>query len=455
MDLAAHAGLHLDPWEADVLSDSLNQRRGDRWAALEVGLIVPRQNGKGSIIEARQLAALFLTADRQTIYSAHQFKTAKAMYRRLRDLVKTTPDLHALTGGSYNSSGDPTGGMYRNSNEETGIELTDGRRINYFARSNGSGRGFTGDTMIFDEAFDLDPELISDMMPMLSAVKNPQVWYVSSAGMESSQQLALIRDRGLLGTEPRLMYREWSAEDNADPDDINALLTANPAIGYRLDLDYIQLVERHAMTDEAFKRERLGIWRPPDSNDRVISAAEWSAQAAPGAKPTGRVVFAAHANRDSASAAISVAGVQADGSLLVTLVEHRPGVAWVAQRLAELKATHNPLGIVVDAKSDSSALIQPLAEVGVKDLLMPSTQDVARGCGEFRNAVLEHRLFHTDDRPLNDALANAKKRDLAGQWAWDRRDYMTDLSPLVSATLAVWGLTELKSKVVDVSASFW
>lgn len=447
MDLAAVAGINLDPWQQLFLDVCLSEGDDGRYSASEIGLVVARQNGKGELLVALELAGLFLLGERTIMHSAHRFNTASDGFRRLLAAIGSSPDLEAQVARVSKTNG------------KEGIELKSGARCLFFARSVDSGRGFTVDRLILDEAYNLTDAQISAMSPTMAAVDNPQVIYTSSAvnaeEHDNGLVLARVRARGIRG-DKGLAYLEWSAEDGADHKDPLAWAMANPALGIRMRADGLERDQR-LMSPKTFAVERLSIgdWPAEDGTDRVISAAEWAAQAAPGAKPVGRVVFAVHAGRDSASAAISVAGVQEDGSLLVTLVEHRPGVAWVASRLAELKATHKPLGIVVDAKSDSSALIQPLAEVGVKDLLMPSTQDVARGCGEFRNAVLEHRLWHTDDRPLNDALANAKKRDLAGQWAWDRRDYMTDLSPLVSATLAVWGLTELKSKVVDVSASFW
>src|SRR5262245_51350047 len=61
VDLAASAGLVLDAWQAQVLEDALGERvPGEKWSSMEVGVIVPRQNGKGSILEARELAGLFL-----------------------------------------------------------------------------------------------------------------------------------------------------------------------------------------------------------------------------------------------------------------------------------------------------------------------------------------------------------------------------------------------------------
>src|SRR6185437_5434049 len=88
--LAAAAGLVLDPWQAFVLDQGLGRREDRMWAAFEVALIVSRQNGKGSILEALELAALFLDdfGVELILHSAHEFKTAAEAFLRVRALVE-------------------------------------------------------------------------------------------------------------------------------------------------------------------------------------------------------------------------------------------------------------------------------------------------------------------------------------------------------------------------------
>jgi len=444
VDLAAHAGLYLDPWEADVLRDSLNERdRSGRWSALEVGLVVPRQNGKGAIIEARQLAALFLTGDDVIIYSAHKFRTAKTMYRRIRDLIRNTPDLHRLTGGKHDTAGRPIGGLYRQSNEETGIELLTGQRLNFVARSAGTGRGLTGNTMFFDEAYDLDPDLIADMLPLLSAVKNPQVWYVSSAGMEASEQLAAVRARGLAGDEPRLMYREWSAPDDADTDDVDAWLIANPGIGYRLDLEYIQLVERAGMVgdegESRFRRERLGIWKPPETVEVVIPATDWTALLDATPILSGPVALAVDVTPDRRWCSIAAASLTESGGAHLEIGFHEAPSAAVTALLVALVARWDPCAVVIDKLSPAASLIPGLEAAGI-EAEQTGAQEMAAACGGLYDAVAERSISHTGDPLLIASLASAVKREMpSGAWAWNRRGN-TPISPLVAVTLARWGL---------------
>jgi phage terminase large subunit-like protein len=169
VELAESAGLILDPWQQLVLQGALGELPSGDWAAFEVGLVVPRQNGKGSILEARELAGLFLFGERLILHSAHEVKTALESFQRLLFLIESTPDLMSRVKHVHRTNG------------SEGIELKDGARIKFVARSTGSGRGFSADCVVLDEAFHLSEASMNALLPTLSARPNPQVWYTSSA----------------------------------------------------------------------------------------------------------------------------------------------------------------------------------------------------------------------------------------------------------------------------------
>jgi phage terminase large subunit-like protein len=52
LEICELAGLDLDPWQQFLLTSSLGEREDGKWAAFEVGVVVPRQNGKGGTLEA-------------------------------------------------------------------------------------------------------------------------------------------------------------------------------------------------------------------------------------------------------------------------------------------------------------------------------------------------------------------------------------------------------------------
>jgi phage terminase large subunit-like protein len=419
-------GLHLDPWQQHVITESLGERRDGQWAAFEVGLLVPRQNGKGSCLEARELAGMFLFGEQLILHSAHEFKTAAEAFRRVLFHVENNRDLRKRVR------------KIRTSHGEEGIELTTGARLRFVARSTGSGRGFTGDTVILDEAYNLSSEGMSALLPTLSARPNPQIWYTSSAGMAGSEQLRRVRERGLAGEGKRLAFFEWSSPADVDLDSREAWAQANPALGIRITEEFIES-ERDAMDDLGFSRERLGIWFDPRAQ-MVIDGRKWADIADPASQVTGQLVFALDATPERSAAAIAVAGRRADGLGHVEVVDSRPGTGWAVDRVVELQERHKPSAWLLDPASAAGAWIPALQERGIEPVLVTG-REMAQACGALYEDVVENSAFrHLDQPQLNAALSGARKRPVGDAWAWHRRDSGIDISPLVASTLAWHGL---------------
>jgi phage terminase large subunit-like protein len=88
--LVSDAGLFLDPWQQYVLDIGLATRANKTYAAREVGLIVSRQNGKGSILETLAVAKALIMDEPLILWTAHEFATALEGFRRLRDLIEAS-----------------------------------------------------------------------------------------------------------------------------------------------------------------------------------------------------------------------------------------------------------------------------------------------------------------------------------------------------------------------------
>lgn len=427
IDLAGRAGLHLDPWQQIVLRGSMGELEADRWAAFEVGLIVSRQNGKGSILEARELHALFLEPQtRLILHSSHEFKTAAEGFLRIKALIDNTDALRKRVK------------TIRTSHGEEGIELLDGSRLRFVARSTGSGRGFSGDLVILDEAYALPAAAMAALMPTLSARPNPQIWYTSSAGMPNSDQLRRVRDRGRAGGTGRLAYFEYSAPEGASLDDWMARRQANPALGYRIKADFID-TERSALPDNEFARERLGIW-PDDGSSAVIAEATWMSLADPDsrARPNSPLVFAVDVNTDRSESAIASAGLRLDGKYHTKVVDYREGVNWIVPRLIDLDYRYSPAAILLDPSAPVGSIVAELRDNDIEPVLV-STRDMAQACGAFHDDAINDRFRHCNQDVLNLAIRSAVTRTLGDAWVWHRRESGEDISPLVAATLALWG----------------
>jgi hypothetical protein len=95
---------------------------------------------------------------------------------------------------------------------------------------------------------------------------------------------------------------------------------------------------------------------------------------------------------------------------------------------------------VVDAGGPAGSLLQDLADALGVEIRSPKPREIAQAVGQFYDAVAEQGISHLDQPPLAVALAGAQKRPLGDAWAWARRGVGVDISPLVAATLARWGL---------------
>lgn len=464
-ELAAQAGLVLDPWEADCLDDALGERPGGDWAATEVGIVVPRQNGKGAIVEARELGGLFLLHEPLILHTAHETKTAGEAFLRIKGLISDNAEFSRRVRRINNTHGEegiellPTPSIVIGAGGRQ-VRRSVASRLRFLARSRVGGRGFTGRVVILDEAFELSDASMTALLPTMSAQPNPQIWYTSTPPNKAKDRnalvLARVRARGIRG-DGRLVYLEWSAADLADLKGLTDLqrrrfradranwAVANPGLGIRLSAEFTQ-TELGALSGEDFDTDRLGIgdW-PADDADAwaVISREPWLALADEGSSPGRQVAFAVDVEpRQRAMAAIGVAGGRPDGRTHVEVVDHRPGTDWVPGRLAELVRKWRPCAVVIDPGSQAGSLIEPVTQAGIEVVSPFATRDAAQACGQFYDAAGEGALAHLDQEPLNSALAGATTRQLGDAWAWDRRNATVDICPLVAVTLAAWGFSK-------------
>lgn len=436
IDLSAVAGLVLDPWQEYAAEGSCLVRPDGKWAAFRVGIAANRQNGKGSIMEARQLAGLFLWHERLQVHTAHEFRTAQKHFQRILSLIEQTPTLDRMVS------------RVRRADGEEAIETKDGTTLQFMARSLKSGRGITGDVVYLDEAFALKSQMMASLMSTMSArsvQENPQLWYASSAGMPESEVLWSLREDAIAQSDPRLTYMEWSAPDDADPDDPEVWALANPAMGVRISEDFVR-AERKALGDEEFKRERLGVWSPLGDGG-FIPPAKWSKclDSALAEMVTNgevidqkltRVALGVDVPPDRSYGSVCVSGFREDGSHFVELLAREIGTDWLPGYLADLLAEGGKVPILADGFSAVSAMALELRQNRVPVKFIRS--DVyKKACGVFYDKVVQGQVAHKGDADLDAAVAGAVPSSKDKLWAWTSKS--VDVSPLVAATLAVHG----------------
>jgi hypothetical protein len=443
IELAALAGLILDPWEALVLEQALGEGYDGRWAAAEVGLCVPRQNGKNAVLEARELAGLYLLGERLIIHSAQHFKTAKEHFLRLLSLIESTPELEQRVRKVIRTHG------------EEGIELRDGKRILFFARTKSAGRGFTAPCVVYDEAMFLAETAVGALTFTQAAVPNRQRWYAGSAVDQfvhpDGLVFARVRERALRGDDPRLAYFEWSL-DAETPVQVNdelagdeeAWAASNPGIDIRITREAI--ADEHRTVDRrTFAVERLGVGDWPDTSPEasaVIPLERWNQLIDEESQLTDPVCFAFDISPDRSSSSIAAAGRRGDALFHVEITHHRRGTGWVVPTLAALTDRWQPIAVMTDAAGPAGSLIHRCEDAGIAVETVTGA-DNARACGLLVDLVGQDAVRHLGSGELASAIKGATRRSLGDAWAWSRKNSSVDISPLVAGTLAIWGASTL------------
>jgi hypothetical protein len=458
-ELAASAGLILDDWQARDMTIGLGENEDGKWASFQVTEIVPRQNGKDGIAEALGLGWLFLTDERLIGHSAHEYKTAMEAFRRLVALIENTDDLRRQVKRIAHANG------------EEAIELLNGNRMRFLARSKGAGRGFSFDKLLWNEAYALTSAQVDATLPALSARPNPQLWLMSSPPLDPASGEALFRARAAaLAGVKGVTYLDYGADftlDNIGPcrsdrcthrpnedgcilDDLDLRGTTNPAYPHRIGDEAIDR-ERATMDPTGFARERLGAW-PPDlsAGYTVINSRQWDRMAIPteGITMAGRPALAVDVSPRSAGpvrSAISAAYRTTEGVTVVEMLLSGPGSAWVPQALGILNGKWKPCAVVLDPGSPAGSIHADVAAQGI-DTVPMAARDVAAAFGMIYDAATsenpgERIVAHVGQPELALSLRGATTRNVGdGGQAWDRRTASTDITPLVSVTNALWGL---------------
>lgn len=429
---AAAYGLAPDPWQRHVLDGWLGETASGRWAVGRAGLAVPRQNGKNAVLEIRELYGMVALGEK-FLHTAHEVKTARKAFLRLAgffDNKREWPELYELV--------DRTAGGIRRTNGQEAITLTNGGSVEFVARSRGSGRGYTVDVLVCDEAQELTDEQLEALLPTISSAPtgNPQILLTGTPPPPGAAAEVFERTRGqaLAGGSARLGWDEWSMDDDDDVDDRDVWYATNPALGIRLGLEAVE-TERETFSEDGFARERLGSWTRQASLS-PIDPDVWHESQDRKSRRAGKVAFAVDMPPEGNSATIAVAGRRQDGRWHVEVVEQAPGTAWVPERLADLHRNHKA-PVMLDPGSPAGSLLPSLADADVP-VETVTGREMAAACVAFLDDVNEDRVRHIGQPVLSTAAAAARRRNVGESWAWHRRNVDSDISPLVAVTLARW-----------------
>ena len=428
-------GMPLDDWQQQALDAMLGRRPDGTWAAQEFGLIAARQNGKSAILEARELAGLFLFGERRIIHSAHNANTAKEAFDRMRLLIERTPWLMDEVARILGSPG------------RQSIELRSGAKLTYSTRTKGGARGFSAPVVIFDEAQELTGDQLAAIVPVTSSFKNRQLIFTGTVLAGATVFQGLV-ERGRKQIGERLGYAEWSAPDDCESDDPYAIRQANPAIGFRPGLDVQYFLDDLAMwraagEEQRFREERLSIWPDVASVGSIIPAGSWTDCITDWQPPEDQTVehVGVATTVDGAWSSVGIAFRHGDQTF-VQVSKHEAGTAWVIPYVASLVERRQVRKVVADGGGPADKFLgNGLATVlpyGVYE--RTKFDDYKTAVSTFVDAVGQGRVEHTGQAILSDSALGVKEKIVGDVRLYDRRKSPVIVSPVEAVTLAAWGL---------------
>lgn len=444
-DVARKLGTPLMPWQQRVADVSGELNPDGSFAHPDVLLSVPRQAGKSGLSNARLIHGLSALDSLVAVYYAQNGPAGRRWWRRLDQTLSRSP--YAAMYHQRKALGDEL--------------LTWGPTSSTVAMlppTESAGHGDTLDLALADEIWrQVDFRLPQAITPAMITRPNGQRWWISTAGTpDSALFLSLLDQARATCADPDALMAlfEWgiwssiTAEtcpcgrdhEDRDPTKRSSWRAANPAVGFTQSIDAVAAAYKTMELDD-FRRAFLNQWIAARI-DRVITMDLWlpnqvtQSPLTPGAPLW--LAFDVAPARDGA--AIVSAGQLEGGTIGLELVDYLTNPFAVTARVLELVDRHRPVKVLADAAGPAGTVIDALAPRLGERLEVLNGRGYARACQSFYDDLGNVALRVTNAAELDTAAGSAVRRPLGDGWAWGRARSSGDISPLVAATLAAYGV---------------
>jgi len=445
-------GVSFDAWQHGIGAAALGKRKDGKYAATVGGIVlsIPRQVGKTFLVGMIVIALCVLFPGLTVLWTAHRTRTATKTFKSLQGTVKRKkiwPHIAAI----------------RTANGEQEILFRNGSIIMFGAREQGFGRGFDEvDVEVFDEAQILTEKALEDIVPAANQSRQPSGALLFFMGTpprptDPGEEFTNRRSKALSGKAENMLYVEFSADPEADPDDRDQWAKANPSYPLRTPLESMERMRENLTDDASFKREALGIWDAVSTNG-VIPGPSWVTQGQEHSLAVDRFALGVECGPDLTWASVAFAGQRADGEWHFELDEDQHtkgrGIAWLVPHLEYLTAHNSQIrAVVVDVAGPIAALLEQRNGrwffKGSKLEVTPvKVAELGAGCSRVLDGIVTGWLHHIDQPQFTAAALAAGKRALGdtGMWVWSRKLAESDITPIQAGTLALIGAQNSKVK---------
>lgn len=452
-------GKTLYPWQEWALIHALeivgDLETGWKFRFRTILFLISRQNGKTVLSEV--IASFFMNVlCVESIFGTSlSLDKAEEVWEAVINDQEAHPELSADIDRVSRTNGNKR------------LILNGGRQYKVGAPTRRAGRGDSNDLVMLDEIREQrDWETWSAAVASTNAKPNGLVVCFSNAGDPDSVVLRQLRSQAIAVIEggsvtdfggdvngSTLGLFEWSAPDDAETDDMEALAQANPALGYGYLTERALLSNRATFPDNKFRSECMcqqvetilpnpfpdGAWEGGLDIHSTIA-------------PESELFFGLDLSQDRRWATIAVCGMRDDGHYHIEVVARRVGTSWVEDWF-RARAMKNPMNLAFQSRgAPVCGLAEQICTIhGVKRIAIEG-KELTSGWGRFYDAICACgddtrggiRVYHLDQPILNMPGKTMQLRNIGGGIELpDRVKSPDDIAPLFACFVAFAAATRI------------
>lgn len=439
VDLAEQLGLVLLDWQRWLVRWILARGADGLPACSTVILVIPRQNGKGAVLEALELYWMLVDRVPNVIHTAHEADTAAGHMERIEALT-VDPDIELPYVHTFKSNGKERTLCVDEDDHGDKQKML----LQYRTRTKATKRGASPQRVVLDESQELQAAHLAALVPAMAAQsmdlsKMPQLIYTGSAPLEHSLYMHDLLDKVIEKRPPRTLLAMWACDESDDPTDVDNWYRSNPSLGILISEDWVRDTEYLTLSAEDFAAERLGVPKQPKKKNTEAGPIDLES--------FGRLarinvdydlstaVLAVDVAYDRSWTSVGAVGVSPDGFEQCQLAGLLPGTSGVAE---QIKAEDDRLGGRGVAMAKDEPLADDIEALGVKVHRL-SGADQARSSQKFIDACSggAPTVRHRGEPALIKALEIAVPKPYGdGNTDFSRRHSPGDISPLKALTMA-------------------